>query len=78
MLRDLESCGFATSLITINIGALCHWLPITHSALLEAFTSLSKAKLTTLLDMQSQLDQWSTSIVITASHQIFKARLDNN
>ena len=48
VLGELESHGFATSLITIAIGALGHRLPTNHSALLKAFSSLSKAKL--LLD----------------------------
>ena len=49
-LGDLESCGSVANLITIEIGALSHWFPRTRSALLEAFPSLSKVKLTTLLD----------------------------
>ena len=71
VLGDLESHGYVANLITIEIGALGHWLPRTRSALLEAFPSLPKAKLTTLLDQ-------AASTVISASHQIFKVRLDNN
>ena len=67
MLGDLEFRGYVANLITIEIGALGHWLPRTHSALLEVSPSLSKAKLTTLLDQ-------AASTVNTASHQIFKAR----
>ena len=66
MLGDLESCGSVANLITIEIGALSHWFPRTRSALLDAFPSLSKVKLTTLLDQ-------AASTVIMASHQIFKA-----
>lgn len=40
VLGDLESHGYAASLITFETGALCLWLPITHSVLMEAFPCL--------------------------------------
>ena len=62
MLGDLESCGFTASLITIEIGALGHWLPITRSALLQTFPSLSKSKLTTLLDQTASTKFFSPTV----------------
>ena len=56
-----------SELITIEIGALGHWLPHTRS-LLRQQISLSKSAATHLLDSASRA-------VVTASHRIFCARL---
>ena len=42
-LSDLEANGFDPLLLTLEIGALGHWLPSSRRALMQAFSSLSKS-----------------------------------
>ena len=67
-LSDLEANGLDPLLLTLEIGALGHWLPSSRRALQQAFPSLSKSSATRLLDP-------AATKVISASRQLFKARL---
>ena len=69
-LSDLESKGvISDELVTIEIGALGHWLPHTCSSLRQQVSSLSKSAATHLLDSAAKA-------IVTASHKIFCARLN--
>jgi len=56
-LSDLETKGMVFELVTIEIGALGHWLPHTRSALRQQIPSLSKSTAT-------QLDSAAKAIVL--------------
>jgi len=55
VLSDLDARGLSSSLFTIEIGALGHWLPCTCSALRRCFPSLNKSTTTQLLDLAGSL-----------------------
>ena len=67
VLSDLEAKGYNSCLLTVEIGALGHWLPHSRQNLLNAAPSLTKAIATAILDQAARK-------VISASHQIFRAR----
>jgi len=69
-LSDLDSRGYSASLITIEIGALGHWLPPTRASLQQLLPGVPKSTVTRLLDQTS-------ATTIASSHIIFNARLDN-
>ena len=72
VLEDLESRGYVANLITIEIGSTQSLASRTRSALLEAFPSLSKAKLTTLLDQAaSTVIMALLSSIVTLSLCVF-------
>ena len=69
-LSDLESKGvISDEFVTIEIGALGHWLPHTCSSLWQQVSSLSKSAATHLLDSADKA-------IVTASHKIFCAHLN--
>ena len=68
-MSDLETKGMVSELVTIEIGALGHWLPHTRSALRQQIPSLSKSTATQLLDLAAKA-------IVTASHKIFCARFN--
>ena len=70
-LSDLESKGVISELVTIQFGALGHWLPHTFSSLRQQVSSLSKSAATHLLDSAAK-------VIETASHKIFCARLNRS
>ena len=55
--------------MTIEIGALGHWLPHTCSALWQQISSFSKSTATQLLDSAAKA-------IVTASHRIFCAHVN--
>ena len=67
VLSDLDARGLSSSLFTIEIGAIGHWLPCTCSALRRCFPLLNKSTTTQLLDL-------AASSVVAASHIIFHAQ----
>ena len=68
-MSDLETKGMMSEHVTIEIGALGHWLPHTCSSLRQQFSSLLKSAATHLLDLAAKA-------VVTASHRIFCACLN--
>ena len=69
-LSDLDSRGYPASLITIEIGALGHWLPSTRANLQQLLPGVPKSTVTRLLDQ-------TTAKTIASSHIIFNAGLDD-
>ena len=67
LLSDLNFNGYQSELITIEIGALGHWLPRSLSAIRKVFPSLAKEDVKLLLDRASK-------VVISSSQIIFNAR----
>ena len=49
-LSNLESCGYSAKLITIEIGALGHWLLPTRTSLQELLPNVPRPTITWLLD----------------------------
>ena len=68
-MSDLETKGIISELVSIEIGALGHWLPHTRSSLQQQVSSLFKSAATHLLDSAAKA-------VVMASHRIFCARLN--
>ena len=68
-LSDLETEGMIAEFVSIEIGALGHWLPHTRSSLRQQVPSLSKSAATHLLDSAAKA-------IVTTSHTIFCARLN--
>ena len=68
-MSDLETKGMISELVSIEIGALGHWLSPTRSSLRQQVPSLSKSAATHLLDL-------AVKAVVTASHRIFCARVN--
>lgn len=68
-LSEMDRKGYKASLITLEVGALGHSLPQTHSDLRHVFSTLNKNKIRHLFDEAGK-------IAITCSHTIFRARLN--
>ena len=68
-LSDLQTKGMISELVTIEIGALGHWLPYTRSSLQQQVSLLSKSATTHVLDSAAKA-------IVTASHEIFCACLN--
>ena len=66
-LSDLDSRGFKSSLITVEIGSLGHWLPGTRTSLRQLLHDMSKSAVTCLLDQAAKA-------AIAGSQVIFNAR----
>ena len=67
LLSELDRKGFVASLTTLEVGALSHSLPQTHSNLKRHVPCLEKAKIRHLFDQAGKIS-------ITCSHAIFRAR----
>ena len=69
-LSDLDSHGYPTSLITIEIGALGQWPPSTRASLQQLLPGVPKLTITRLHDQ-------TAAKTIASSHIIFNARPDD-
>ena len=67
LLEDLENIGLNSTLISLEIGSLGHWLSSSCRILTKHLTSITKSNLRALLDEAGK-------IAIAASYQIFLAR----
>ena len=63
----LSEKGYKSSLVTLEVGALGHSLPQTHSDLRQVLPALSKTSIRRLFDEAGK-------IAITCSHTILQAR----
>ena len=66
-LSDLDSRGFRSSLITVEIGSLGHWLPGTRTSSRQLLRNMSKSAVTCLLDQAAKA-------AIAGSQVIFNTR----
>ena len=69
VLSELDRIGFKASLITLEIGALGHSLPQTHSDLKGGLPCLTKRKIRHLFDVAG-------IISITCPQSLFRARTE--
>ena len=69
-LSDLETKGMVFELVTIEIGALGHWLPHAHSALWQQISSLSKSTATQLLDSAAKAIVTASQYFVLVSTQL--------
>ena len=67
LLGDLENIGVNSTLITLEIGSLGHWLSSSSGILTKHLDSITKSNFRALLDEAGK-------IAITASFQIFLSR----
>ena len=50
-MSDLDTRNFLSKLVTVEIGALGHWLPTVSKELRRVLPSLSKSEISILLDL---------------------------